>query len=129
MLDDLFGWVFKINTVLLAGGSIWSLTLYIAFPSAQEWVIKQLDRWFNFAERSLYTSQEEFERTRVARESVNALYASIFSIVPFLILGFATNYLAEIALGNSWGISLGILAFISCGIYELGRRDNNRQEK
>jgi hypothetical protein len=83
----------------------------------------QLNRWFNFAERSLYTSQSEFEKTRKARESQNAFYASLFSIVPFLVVGALCNWGVEISLGGSWAISTGILACMGCGIYELGRRD------
>lgn len=83
----------------------------------------QLNRWFNFAERSLYSSETEFEKTRVARESQNAFYASLLSIVPFFVVGGLCNYGVEIGLGKSWAISMGILACMGCGVYELGRRD------
>jgi hypothetical protein len=85
--------------------------------------MQQLQRWFNFAERSLYTSESEFERTRKGRESQNAFYASLFSIVPFLIIGGLCNYGIELSLGQSWAISVGMLACVGCGVYELGRRD------
>jgi len=65
---------------MLAGASLWSLALY--FSPLSEWVMHQLNRWFNFAERSLYTSEQEFERTRRGREA-KRFYASILSIVPF----------------------------------------------
>jgi hypothetical protein len=123
MLTEILPFSFELDTIAIAGASLWSLALYLAFSPASEWVIKQLNRWFNFAERSLYTSQSEFEKTRKARESQNAFYASIFSIVPFLIVGALFNWGLEISLGDSWGISTGILACMSAGIYELGRRD------
>lgn len=123
MLNELFPFSFSINATTIAGASLWSLALYWGLSSLSEWVIEQLNRWFNFAERSLYTSEEEFERTRNARESLNALYASIFSIVPFLILGSFLNWGVEWGLGKSWSISMGIIACISGGVYELGRRD------
>ncbi|MBE9036208.1 hypothetical protein [aff. Roholtiella sp. LEGE 12411] len=123
MLTEILPFSFELDTIAIAGASLWSLALYLAFSPASEWVIKQLNRWFNFAERSLYTSQSEFEKTRNARESQNAFYASIFSIVPFLIVGALFNWGLEISLGDSWGISTGILACMSAGIYELGRRD------
>ncbi len=85
--------------------------------------MEQLSRWFNFAERSLYTSAEEFERTRNARESQNAFYASLLSIVPFLLAGWLCDYGIEVGLGRSWAISVGIVACIVAGVYELGRRD------
>jgi len=123
MLNEIFSFKFALDTTVIAGTSLWSLALYLGFPAAGEWVMQQLNRWFNFAERSLYTSAEEFERTKSARESQNAFYASIFSIVPFLVIGGLCNYGVELSLGRSWAISIGILACMSCGVYELGRRD------
>jgi hypothetical protein len=123
MLNDLLPFALKLDTIAIAGSCLWSLALYLGFASAREWIIVQLDRWFNFAERSLYTSAEEFEKTRPARESQNAFYASLFSIVPFLAVGGLCNWGVEIGLGRSWAVSIGILACIACGVYELGRRD------
>ncbi len=123
MLTEILPFSFELDTIAIAGASLWSLALYLGFSSASQWVIHQLNRWFNFAERSLYTSQSEFEKTRKARESQNAFYASLFSIVPFLVIGALFNWGVEISLGPSWGISMGILACIGSGVYELGRRD------
>ncbi len=124
MLIDLFPFEwFAIPPSAIAGASLWALALYLAFSGASDWVMLQLTRWFNFAERTLYTSEEEFERTRKARESQNAFYASFFSIFPFLALGILCNLGVELTLGTSWAISTGLLACIGCGIYELGRRD------
>lgn len=120
---ELFPFSLMLDTTAIAGAGLWSLALYLGFWPASEWVMEQLKRWFNFAERSLYTSESEFERTRRARESQNAFYASIFSIIPFLIIGALCNWGVELALGSSWAISVGILACVGCGIYELGRRD------
>ncbi|MBW4676966.1 MAG: hypothetical protein KME52_24040 [Desmonostoc geniculatum HA4340-LM1] len=128
MLTEILPFRFELDTIAIAGASLWSLALYLGFSKASEWVIEQLNRWFNFAERSLYTSQSEFEKTRKARESQNAFYASLFSIVPFLVVGALFNWGVEISLGRSWGISLGILASISCSIFELGRRNGGSSE-
>ncbi|MBD2495184.1 hypothetical protein [Nostoc sp. FACHB-280] len=128
MLTDILPFSFEIDTVAIAGASLWSLALYLGFFPCSEWVIEQLNRWFNFAERSLYTSQTEFEKTRKARESQNAFYASLFSIVPFLGIGTLCNWGVEISLGRSWAISIGILACIGSGIYELGRRDGQSSD-
>ncbi len=112
-----------IDATVIAGVGLWSLALYLGFSPIGDWVIEQLNRWFNFAERSLYFSEEEFEKTRPAREAQNAFYASVFSIVPFLAVGALCSYGVEVSLGKSWAISVGILACMGCGIYELGRRD------
>ncbi|QSJ14374.1 hypothetical protein JYQ62_20890 [Nostoc sp. UHCC 0702] len=128
MLTDIIPFRIEIDPIAIAGASLWSLALYLAFSPVSEWVIEQLNRWFNFAERSLYTSQTEFEKTRKARESQNAFYASLFSIVPFLVFGALCNWGVEISLGRSWAISMGILACMGCGIYELGRRDGQSSD-
>ncbi|BAZ48385.1 hypothetical protein NIES4103_09930 [Nostoc sp. NIES-4103] len=128
MLTDIIPFRIEIDVIAIAGASLWSLALYLGFSPVSEWVIEQLNRWFNFAERSLYTSQTEFEKTRQARESQNAFYASLFSIVPFLVIGALCNWGVEISLGRSWAISMGILACMGCGIYELGRRDGQSSD-
>ena len=124
ILEEIFPFRLAIDATAIAGASLWSLALYWGFSPLSEWVTLQLNRWFNFAERSLYTSDDEFERTRKARESQNAFYASIFSIVPFLIAGSLCNWGVELGLGKSWSISVGIITSVTCGIYELGRQDD-----
>ncbi len=113
----------ELDTATISGACLWALALYLGLSSFKDWITEQLARWFNFAERSLYTSLEEFEATRPARESQNAFYASVFSIIPFLILGILCNWLLEVSLGGSWAISTGIVTCMGCAIYELGRRD------
>jgi hypothetical protein len=124
MLTEILPFQFDLDTAAIAGTSLWALSLYLGFSSVKEWIVERLDRWFNFAERSLYISAEEFEKTRQAREAQNALYASIFSIVPFLGVGIFCNWGVETSLGRSWAVSMGILACIASGIYALGRRDS-----
>jgi len=123
MLNEILPFRFALDATAIAGASLWSLALYLGFSPVSEWVIQQLNRWFNFAERALYTSELEFERTRRGREAQNAFYASIFSIVPFLVVGSLCNYGVELSLGSSWAISTGLMACVGCGVYELGRRD------
>jgi hypothetical protein len=125
---DILPFRFEIDKIAIAGSCVWALALYLAFSPLGEWVTEQLNRWFNFAERSLYTSEKEFEKTRKARESQNAFYASVFSIVPFIIVGGLSHWVLEISLGASWGISTGILACMGAGIYELGRRDGENSD-
>lgn len=123
MLNEILPFKLALDATAIAGASLWSLALYLGFSPLSDWVTEQLNRWFNFALRSLYTSTEEFERTRQGREAQNAFFASLFSIVPFLLVGALCNYGVELGLGRSWAISMGLLACVSCGIYELGRRD------
>jgi hypothetical protein len=128
MSIDIAPFTFTLDPTEIAGAALWSLALYLGFSPVGDWIMVQLNRWFNFAERSLYTSLEEFERTRPARESQNAFYASILSIFPFLGAGAICNVGVELGLGKSWAISIGILACMGCGIYELGRRDGRNAD-
>lgn len=114
---------FQIDITTLTGISLWSLALYLAFFPLSEWVMEQLGSWMNRAERSLYSSQTEFDKTKATRESMNAFYASLLSVVPFLAFGIFCNWGVAESLGQSWTISMGIIAVIGCGVYELGRRD------
>ncbi|NJR66909.1 MAG: hypothetical protein HC772_18920 [Leptolyngbyaceae cyanobacterium CRU_2_3] len=128
MLIELLPFQFQIDLTTLAGIGLWALALYLGFSPVSEWVMAQLERWMNFAERSLYTSTQEYERSRKASESLNALLASLLSIIPFLIVGGLCNWGVEASLGQSWTISMGIISCIGCGVYELGRRDGQSAE-
>lgn len=123
MLTEILPFRLELNASAIAGAALWSLALYLSLSSLHTWVIEQLQRWFNVVTRSLSTSGEQLEKTQASRESQNALIASLFSIVPFLIIGGLCNWGVELSLGPSWAVSMGILACMSCGIYELGRRD------
>ena len=101
---DLFPFSFSIDPMAVSGVLLWALALYLAFSPLSDWVIEQLTRWFNFAERSLYISQEEFEKTRQGRESQNAFWASMFSVLPFIVLGTLIHYGVIWGLGGSWSI-------------------------
>jgi hypothetical protein len=128
ILNDLLPFPIRIDTAAIAGTTLWALALYLGFSPLANWVMEQFNRWLNFAERSLYTSEKEFERTRKGREAQNAFLASLMSIVPFLIAGGLANYGIEVSLGRSWAISVGMIACIGCGVYELGRRNSQASE-
>jgi hypothetical protein len=121
---EIFPFTFEIHASQIAGTALWSVACYWIFSSLNDWFMWRLQQWFNFAERSLYTSEQEFERTRVGRESQNAFFASMLSIVPFLVMGGLLHYLVEISLGSSWPLSLGMMSCVLGGLYELGRQQS-----
>ncbi|MEM8672975.1 MAG: hypothetical protein AAGF83_03740 [Cyanobacteria bacterium P01_G01_bin.67] len=124
MRINIIPFAFELDSVSLAGSCIWSLALYIGLDSSRAWISTQLERWFNFAEGWLYTSAEEFEETRPARESQNAFYASVFSIVPFLIAGAIVNWITDISFGgSSWSIALGLMSCAIGGLFALANQD------
>lgn len=125
MVFEFVPFTLRIDTTAIAGATLWALALYLAFSPLSAWVTEQLNRWFNFAERSLYLSQAEFERTRQGRESQNAFLASVMSILPFLVVGTLLSYGINLGLGQSWSISLGMISAVGSGVYELGRRSGH----
>lgn len=128
MFTELFPFSFSLDPLAVSGATLWALALYLAFSPVSDWVTLQLTRWFNFAERSLYLSQEEFEKTRAGRESQNAFWASMFSVIPFIAFGTLIHYGVIWGLGDSWSVSLGLLCAVGSGVYELGRRDSQASD-
>jgi len=59
---------------------------------------------------------------RALAQRLPAGIASLVSMVPWLGLGVLCEFLCDWSLGKSWGVSLGLLAAVGCGVYELGRR-------
>lgn len=94
-------------TTFLAAG-LWALGLYWAFsPLHQQWI-----DWLG--------QQLSFDR--------QAVFSSLLGIIPWLVLAVVIVMVTDLTLGKSWAGSLGLMACISCGLYELGRRDSaNRQ--
>ncbi len=129
MVTEIFPFRFAVDATAIAGSSLWSLALYWGLSPVTAWTIEQLSRWMNFAERSLYISEAEFERTRKSREAQNLFFASLLSILPFLIAGGFCNWGVELGLGHSWAISMGLIACVGGGVYELGRRDGQSSKK
>lgn len=122
MQFELFPFTITLQTSSIAGWSLWSLALYVALFPLADGLMDRLVDWFNFADRSLYQSQKEFDATRSVRESVNQFYASLASITPFLILGAICTYGVEHHFGSAWAMNGGFLACGGCAIYQLGRR-------
>ncbi len=121
MLFELFPFQVSINASAIAGASLWSLALYLGLSQVVDWTTDALTRWFNFAERSLYISQKEFEETRSVRESVNRVYASLMSTVPFLVLGAIAYTLSKIYIGQNQAILVGMVGCSLGLLYEIGR--------
>ena len=124
MLNEFIPFTINFDKVIIAGICLWSLACYITLSSLKEWIIEQITRWLNFADRTLYLSQEEYDKSKETRDAQNTFYASIISIIPFFILGIGCNYILDIGLGKSWAISFGMMSCILGSIYQLGKQSN-----
>ncbi|WAS04481.1 hypothetical protein LQF76_10660 [Gloeomargaritales cyanobacterium VI4D9] len=91
-----FAW----NAGTVAGASLWAIAFYWGFSP-------QSDRMFTALVQRL-----------------PAGLASLVGMVPWLGLGALCEYLCDWSLGKSWGVSLGLLTALGCGVYELGRRSS-----
>jgi hypothetical protein len=116
MLIGLLSLGSKLDSAMLAGIGLWSLALYLGFSPVSDWVMEQFARGLN-------AIAQLFDAVDARQDGSNALVASLLSILPFLVAGGLCNFGVEIGLGRSWAISMGILACIGGGVYELGRRD------
>ncbi len=116
MLIGLLSLGSKPDSAMLAGIGLWSLALYLGFSPVSDWVMEQFTRGLN-------AIAQLFDAANARQDGFNALFASLLSVLPFLVAGGLCNFGVEIGLGRSWAISMGILACIGGGVYELGRRD------
>ena len=123
LLTQLLPFQINLDPTMIAGNSLWSLALYLGFSPISEWVICELSHLFAIMRKSLHTNKKDFEETCKEKESQGAFCASLLSIIPFLFVGILLSWGIEISLSRSWAISTGLLACITSGIYELGRRD------
>ncbi|MBD0267655.1 MAG: hypothetical protein ICV77_05100 [Cyanobacteria bacterium Co-bin8] len=123
MLITLVPFLSSVDTADIAGIALWSLALYLGFSPLSNRVVDQIYQWLNIAEEVTRSTQAENKRSHQQRDDQYALVASLLSILPFLVVGGLLNYGVEIGLGRSWAVSVGVLACVSCGVYELGRRD------
>ncbi len=62
MVIDFLPFTINISPAFIAGSCLWSLALYLGLAGVRNWFIEIFYRWFNFAERFLYTSLEEFKK-------------------------------------------------------------------
>ncbi|WP_369011282.1 hypothetical protein [Nodosilinea sp. LEGE 07088] len=95
-----------VDTATVAGTALWAIALYWGFSPVADRVIARCERW-------------------LGEESPAA---SLLGMVPFLAVGGVTHYGLTLTLGGSWAVSLGVIAAMGCGVYELGRRDGQTSE-
>lgn len=109
------------DPVWISGIFLWALALYLIFSPLVAKLVALLEqqamKWLKSTKRS-----------QPQRINLAELYASIVSILPFVLAGGLLSYLLDIGLGHSWTISWGIIACIGSGVYELGRRDGQANQ-
>ena len=103
----------------ISGIFLWALALYLMFSPLVLRLVSALEQqaigWLKSSNRQNKSDLAEF-------------YASVVSIVPFVVAGGLCNYLLDISMGRSWTVSVGIIACIGSGVYELGRRDGQANQ-
>lgn len=94
------------DTATIAGTALWAIALYWGFSPLADRVIAAFEGWLG----------------------TDSPAASLLGIVPFLAVGGLAHYGLALSLGGSWAVSLGVIAAIGCGVYELGRRAGQASE-
>lgn len=116
MLAAFFFHSLQLDSARIAGIALWSLALYLGFSPLGDRLATGLYQRF------------KGQTATAGREDRYALAASLLSILPFLLVGILVNSGVELGLGRSWSLSVGIIACISSGVYELGRRDGQASD-
>jgi hypothetical protein len=111
----------QLDPVEIAGTGLWAIAFYLGFYPQTQHLTQKLQQWLSFPKRSL--SDTEAENAVATENSPQAFWASILSILPFVLLGWLCYTAIDLGLGgSSWGLSTGLIAVIGTGIFELGRR-------
>lgn len=119
-----------VNSVLplslgsIAGTVLWALALYLGFSPVADRVIDGCHRWLQSLKAD---SAAPSNRPGNPDHDAQMAAASLLSVVPFLALGGMAHYGLSFSLGGSWAVSLGIIAFIIGGVYELGRQSGQAE--
>ncbi|MBX2863414.1 MAG: hypothetical protein KTR27_07640 [Leptolyngbyaceae cyanobacterium MAG.088] len=108
-----------VDPVWISGIFLWALALYLMFSP-------QVIRLVETLEQQAIGRLKK--RSQPTQTNLIEIYASILSILPFVLAGGLLSYLLDIGLGHSWTISWGIIACIGSGVYELGRRDGQANQ-
>lgn len=114
-----FIYLMIVDPAWISGIFLWALALYLMFSPLVARLVAALER----QAMGLLASRSQTTQTNLAE-----LYASIVSILPFVLAGGLCNYLLDLGLGHSWTLSFGIIACMGSGVYELGRRDGQANQ-
>ena len=124
MYIDLGPFAFEIDPAAIAGAALWSMGLYLGLSPQAGSLTDRITIWMGNAERSLYATQKEFDDSRTVREAQNTFYSSLLSVIPFLVVGTVLSLVVNVSLGEDWVFSGGLLTVLTCGVYDLGRRND-----
>jgi hypothetical protein len=105
----------------IAGTVLWALALYLGFSPVADRVIDSCHRWLQSLKADSHPSTPSHPAANPGHEAQMAA-ASLLSVFPFLALGGVAHYGLSFSLGGSWAVSLGVIAFMVAGVYELGRQ-------
>ncbi|MCG9891512.1 MAG: hypothetical protein MH252_10600 [Thermosynechococcaceae cyanobacterium MS004] len=128
LLSTVFwGMSLGVNPLVITGVSLWALTLYLSFARLRLGLMATIMQWLDFDSRSPQELTQERPQPVLNPEQPHApqreFWASLLSIIPFLVAGGLCYYgiVVGLDLGQSWGISFGIMGALISGIYELAR--------
>lgn len=106
----------------IAGTVLWALALYLGFSPVANRVIDGCHRWIQSPKVDAPAAPSAHPG-----HAAQMAAASLLSVVPFLALGGMAHYGLSLSLGGSWAVSLGIIAFMVGGVYELGRQSGQAE--
>ncbi|URR35149.1 hypothetical protein NBE99_10940 [Thermosynechococcus sp. HN-54] len=99
----------SLSPIAIAGSGLWAIALYWGFYPTGQALMQRLVTWLGGE----------------ANQSAE-FWAGMVGLIPFILVGTGCFILCSIGLGQSWALSLGLMATIGGAIYELGRRDGQQ---
>lgn len=117
---------FSLGLGSIAGTVLWALALYLGFSPVADRVIDGCHRWLQLLKADP-SAAAQTPCPESSSHGAQMAVASLLSVVPFLAAGGAAHYGLSFSLGGSWAVSLGIIAFIIGGVYELGRQSGQAE--
>jgi hypothetical protein len=117
---------FSLGLGTIAGTVLWALALYLGFSPLADRMIDGCHRWIQSLKADPPHSTRSNPSANPGYEAQMAA-ASLLSVFPFLALGGVAHYGLSFSLGGSWAVSLGIIAFMVSGVYELGRQSSQTE--
>jgi formate/nitrite transporter FocA (FNT family) len=110
----------QVDPVMVAGIGMWAMTLYFSLSGLRHRITESLESGLVKLSKPVFPSTEPTAKR--VEESVSLMFwASILGILPFVGLGMVCYFGFAWALGESWGVSFGLMGVLASGVYALGR--------
>ncbi|MBF2097329.1 MAG: hypothetical protein IGQ88_02990 [Gloeomargaritaceae cyanobacterium C42_A2020_066] len=122
MIVHFLGLTVPLDAADIAGAGLWAVALSLGFSPLNQRLTEGLAQGL-----------ARLKPSRPGRPAGDFapfdLVASLATGGLFLGIGALCNWAVDAGLGHSWAVSMGLMACVGCGVYELGRQDGERHRE